>query len=156
MLLAKIAHGEFVAWVTLARDYPDTSFPNPLTASDLPDGVVSVSRDVEIPIAGMFERVVRADIPVLDHARWVLPYLVEPMTAEEAEAEIAALAATVRAQRDYLLATSDWTQSADAPVDRPLWAAYRQALRVLPEQAGFPIDCSWPEPPVTSGPDHTE
>ena len=37
-----------------------------------------------------------------------------------------------RIHRDRLLAASDWTQVADAPVDQPAWAAYRQALRDFP------------------------
>ncbi|AZB56845.1 phage tail protein, partial [Cereibacter sphaeroides] len=46
------------------------------------------------------------------------------------------------------LAACDWTQVADAPVDRAAWAAYRQTLRDVPEQAGFPAGIAWPEPPA--------
>lgn len=53
----------------------------------------------------------------------------------------------VRAQRNQLLAESDWTQVADAPVDRAAWAAYRQDLRDIPNQAGFPLNVSWPTKP---------
>jgi len=54
------------------------------------------------------------------------------------------LKARMRHQRDRLLAASDWTQTADAPVDKAAWAAYRQALRDFPatwtpsETAEFP------------------
>ena len=34
--------------------------------------------------------------------------------------------------RDLLLQSSDWTQVADAPVDKQAWADYRQALRDFP------------------------
>lgn len=54
----------------------------------------------------------------------------------------------LRNQRDALLAASDWTQTADAPVDTKAWAAYRQALRDLPatiKDPTRPID--WPTPP---------
>lgn len=63
-----------------------------------------------------------------------------PMTAEEA-----------RSQRDKLLADTDWTQVLDAPVDtetREAYRAYRQALRDIPEQEGFPHSITWPELPV--------
>ena len=53
----------------------------------------------------------------------------------------------VRKERDDLLASSDWTQVADAPVDQAAWAAYRQALRNVPQQAGFPTDITWPTKP---------
>ena len=62
-----------------------------------------------------------------------------PMTDEEA-----------RTQRDKLLADTDWTQVLDAPIDtetREAYRAYRQALRDIPEQDGFPESITWPELP---------
>ena len=50
----------------------------------------------------------------------------------------------VRKKRDLLLQESDWTQLVDAPVDREAWADYRQALRDLPQQDGFPGEVAWP------------
>lgn len=38
----------------------------------------------------------------------------------------------LRIQRDKLLVESDWTQVADAPVDKQAWATYRQQLRDFP------------------------
>lgn len=81
-----------------------------------------------------------------------------PFTAEEQaewDAEQAAFlldadnrtAAEARAKRDDLLTDSDWTQVADAPVDQAAWAAYRQSLRDIPEQEGFPNTINWPTEP---------
>ena len=53
----------------------------------------------------------------------------------------------IRAERDSLLSKSDWTQVADAPVDQAAWATYRQALRDIPSQAGFPNEVTWPVEP---------
>jgi hypothetical protein len=53
----------------------------------------------------------------------------------------------IRAERNALLTASDWTQVADAFVDQAAWAAYRQGLRDIPQQAGFPHDVVWPEQP---------
>jgi len=47
-----------------------------------------------------------------------------------------------------LLKESDWTQVADAPVDQSAWADYRQALRDVPQQEGFPQEVVWPNPPA--------
>jgi len=67
-----------------------------------------------------------------------------PPSAEE----IAAMKAEkVRQQRGRLLKASDWTQVADAPVDQAAWADYRQALRDIPQQEGFPENVVWPEKP---------
>ena len=57
------------------------------------------------------------------------------------------LAAQVRGERDRLLADSDWTQVPDAPVDQAAWATYRQALRDVPQQDGFPEEVTWPSKP---------
>lgn len=52
--------------------------------------------------------------------------------------------------RDTLLAKSDWTQSPDSPLTdakKAEWAIYRQALRDVPDQSGFPTDFRWPVQP---------
>jgi hypothetical protein len=56
-------------------------------------------------------------------------------------------AKSVRATRDEKLKDSDWTQVADAPVDKAAWATYRQALRDVTAQDGFPWTITWPEKP---------
>ncbi len=56
----------------------------------------------------------------------------------------------VRAQRNSLLTLCDWTQLPDAPLtaeQKQEWAEYRQALRDVPEQAGFPDAVVWPSTP---------
>ena len=58
-----------------------------------------------------------------------------------------AIATTARAERNRLLAACDWTQVSDAPVDAGAWAAYRAALRDVPQQPGFPEVIDWPEAP---------
>ena len=57
-----------------------------------------------------------------------------------------ALAANaVRVQRDLLIAETDWTQCADTPQGiKDEWAPYRQALRDVPQQVGFPFNVIWP------------
>jgi hypothetical protein len=65
-------------------------------------------------------------------------------------AKTAALAGEVRDLRDLRLALSDWTQLADCPLDeteKAAWAAYRQELRDIPQQVGFPEFVSWPAIP---------
>ena len=57
------------------------------------------------------------------------------------------LADAARVKRNALLKASDWTQVADAPVDKEAWASYRQALRDIPMQEGFPSYIVWPGEP---------
>jgi len=53
----------------------------------------------------------------------------------------------LRNSRNEKLKQSDWTQVDDAPVNKTAWAAYRQALRDIPNQAGFPWTITWPVTP---------
>ena len=69
------------------------------------------------------------------------------MKRSQEELESIVYSAQVRAKRNKLLAESDWTQVADAPVDQAAWATYRQALRDITEQDGFPFNVIYPEAP---------
>jgi len=51
---------------------------------------------------------------------------------------------TVRAERDVKLAETDWTASTDVTMTAEM-TAYRQALRDVPAQSGFPNTIDWPE-----------
>lgn len=71
--------------------------------------------------------------------------------SERSSEEEAALKATVaRATRTSLLAESDWTQLQNSPLSpeaQTAWAIYRQALRDIPAQPGYPNDIQWPVKP---------
>lgn len=68
-------------------------------------------------------------------------------TTKEWVLDLDAAWAGVRAERDRLLAASDWTQLPDVPLTtKEAWAAYRQALRDITEQPD-PLNIVWPEPP---------
>lgn len=56
-----------------------------------------------------------------------------------------------RKQRNDLLSRSDYTQLLDADLtdeQKAQWAEYRQKLRDITEDAGFPVYHRWPQPPV--------
>jgi hypothetical protein len=71
---------------------------------------------------------------------------VEPLTAEELQARIDTQWQVVRTQRNQILKDSDWTQVADAPVDKTNWATYRQELRDITKQTD-PFKIEWPQQP---------
>jgi len=68
------------------------------------------------------------------------------LTVEQAWSET--LAGRLVAKRNGLLQASDWTQLPDSPVDKSEWATYRQALRDVPQQKGFPLKATFPTSPV--------
>ncbi|KVQ43249.1 hypothetical protein WK03_18810 [Burkholderia cepacia] len=61
-------------------------------------------------------------------------------------------AAPVKAYRDQMLTATDWTQGRDVPPAlAEQYASYRQALRDVPQQSGWPLDVQWPSPPPGAG-----
>lgn len=68
----------------------------------------------------------------------------EPTTEE--------IAAQVRAKRDALLAETDFLMMPDYPLgeeDATALKTYRQGLRDVPTQEGFPTEITWPDFPAT-------
>lgn len=66
------------------------------------------------------------------------------------KSNLKALKNKVRSMRDERLAKTDYLIMSDYPIsdsDRELVLAYRQALRNIPQQEGFPESVIWPEPP---------
>ena len=60
----------------------------------------------------------------------------------------------IRAKRDTILQTTDWTMTTGATVDQAQWAAYRQVIRDIPQtyKDKTPDDVVWPTQPSTAGP----
>jgi hypothetical protein len=52
--------------------------------------------------------------------------------------------------RNNLLQQSDWTQIPNGPLtaeQQQAWAVYRQELRDITSQSGYPFNVIWPTPP---------
>lgn len=107
----------------------------------LPDDAQSISADLHHELLdgqsnGLIIASDRAGKPVLQSP--------PPPTAEQ-------MLSQLRTQRDLLLRESDWTQMTDSPLSasgRELWAAYRQALRDLPETVADLTAIDWPTAPT--------
>ena len=87
---------------------------------------------------------------------WHTKYVLGPIfTGETAAADEAAYKAikdseqsvVIRQIRGAKLKECDWTQLADSPVNKETWATYRQSLRDVPLQEGFPWIITWPTQP---------
>ena len=79
----------------------------------------------------------------------------QPVERSEEEIEVDRVpiqASSARAQRDKLLAATDWAVLPDSPLDessKTSLKTYRQTLRDVPQQAGFPETIIWPDRPET-------
>jgi hypothetical protein len=131
----------------LKRDNPQTSFPSQISDQLLESWGVYRVVDQNQPIVDpLTHRVVEAH-PEQVNGIWTQQWRIDPLSQEEIDSAQKSLAESVRAERNALLAACDWTQLADAPVDRSVWEYYRQSLRDLPSQAGFPSNVQWPSKP---------
>jgi hypothetical protein len=134
-------------WIAqLRKDHPNTSFPKNPNEELLAEWNVVRVYPKDRPEADHTKNVTEGT-PALQDGKWVQVWNITDATAEEIAQRTEDQANQVRAERNQKLSDTDWTQVADAPVDKQAWADYRQALREVPDQAGFPWSVEWPEQP---------
>jgi hypothetical protein len=132
----------------LKASHPNVSFPATPSDETLQEfGMFRVFNATQPELTDT--QVLEEDPPVFstEDQRWTQVWRLRDMTAEEVANRNDAQAAQVRTDRSALLSASDWTQVADAPVDKAAWATYRQSLRDISAQAGFPWTIDWPVAP---------
>ena len=145
--------------------FPNTGFPVQLTADIISEfGGDVVLEGPQASGGDRYQYSQRQGVEQID-GKWFTKYILGPVftdtTAEDGTVTTAAQheaaykagkdaeqAKAVREDRNRRLAETDWTQLADAPVNAQAWATYRQALRDVTAQAGFPWDIAWPEKPT--------
>lgn len=149
------------------RDNPNTSFPQVLTTDIIDafgyDPVLEGPQPTLVPPYQYSRR----DGFVQINGQWFTRYIAGPVftdytgtdgvvhTADEQYeaycfAKDADQAKAVRADRNKRLADCDWTQLADSPLDldaKGAWQLYRETLRMVPNQPGFPWEINWPPIP---------
>jgi hypothetical protein len=130
----------------LRRDNPNTSFPKNPPDELLAEWGVFPVEPVEPSLDPATQSANRLD-PVFTDGKWVDTWDVYTVDQEEIDRRAEAKGAEVRTERDKLLSASDWTQLSDTPVDHEVWAVYRQELRDVPQQEGFPWGVTWPVQP---------
>jgi hypothetical protein len=141
----------------LIEENPFSKFPEDTDVALLfPDTVLALENGLELvevefqsepQFDAKVEKIQRAAQPSLVNGKWIYPYQVVALTPEEQRVNIEAQSKLIRAQRDQHLKDSDFSQLTDSPVDKATWAVYRQNLRDLTKQPGFPWTITWPEQP---------
>jgi hypothetical protein len=85
---------------------------------------------------------------ITDPEQEIIPWVVRDLTEEEIEARLLEYTFATKQERNILLLESDFINFPDACVlNVQEWLEYRQALRDVPQQAGFPKEINWPERP---------
>jgi hypothetical protein len=139
MLIAKIADGVVERVDHYRKMFPYTVFPDSgptnewLTENSCMRVNLFKPYDQDTQVLAPADPYIEGD--------WVYTVQVRDMTEEELAAHTASKAAQKRAERDRALADCDWRVIRSVELSEPLdadWAAYRQALRNLPQAEGFP------------------
>lgn len=126
----------------LLLDNPQVSFPE-----SFPDVVLAAFdvyrvRQTDAPEVDSLTQGCTQDVQLVG-SEWTQVWQVVQLPLAQTEANI-------RAQRNYLLQDSDWVVSRSyengesVPTD---WVVYRQALRDVTAQPGFPYNVIWPTKP---------
>jgi hypothetical protein len=147
MLIAKISGDTVVEVGNYRTLFPYTVFPDSGPSDQWLADNSCLKVNLFLPHDRDTQVLDRVDPYILDG--WVYTVQVRDMNEEELAAHIASKAAQKRAERDRALADCDWRVIRSVELSEPLdsdWAAYRQALRDLPQAEGFP-DVSLPDMP---------
>lgn len=135
----------------LRRDNPKTSFPKNVSFDILARYNVFTVTEATIPeFDKETNRAERSKEPVLDNGVWVWGWEILPLTEQEIATREETKASTIRSERNALLSASDWVvvlhteKGTNIPLE---WEVYRQALRDITAQVGFPHTVEWPVKP---------
>ena len=126
------------------RDNPNVSFPKEIPNDMLASyGVFPVVRLAVPEFNSLVESLVIQSTPTEDNGIWTVGYEVVQKSEEMAQSNI-------RRERDRLLSACDWVTlkaiDTNTSIDAD-WVTYRQALRDITTQDGFPYSVTWPTKP---------
>jgi len=123
----------------LRRDNPNVSFPKTVPESTLNDYGVFKVEEAEKPAFDVLTQSISEANPAMVDGKWTQQWTISDRSEDQAATNVRAHRASLLSDTDYL-ALSDNTLSAEM-------AAYRQALRDITSQEGFPYNITWPTKP---------
>lgn len=132
-------------------NFPNTSFPDTATGFETAiqrEGYEKVDPTPQPTVD--YTKNVTEGAPEEQDGSYVQTWVVTDASAAEIQQRTDAQAEQVRVERNERLAACDWTQLADSPLNpeaKSAWAFYRENLRMVPDQPGFPWNISWPPKP---------
>ena len=144
--------GEVISERDFYYKYANTSFPKPLPP-DVLDlyGVDTVFEGPQPQTTPQYETVVRQGVDEIK-GKWFKKYVIGPIFNNQEEEDSYRLnidtqvSKGIRINRNNLLSKSDWMGCSDVVMSDE-WRQYRQQLRDISNQEGFPHNVVWPEEP---------
>lgn len=155
----EISNGEIFSEYQLRAKYPHKSFPkkfNQNVCADLGVDLI-LTPDMQVP-SSPYKVVEKNGIEQNADGDWQWVFVerdlfpatdektTEQLIAEYEAQQQEAQAESMREKRDELLSRTDWMACSDVVMSDE-WKAYRQALRDIPQQSGFPETIEWPTKP---------
>ena len=150
-MLIKLENGKPIGHAIVEQNFrqlfPNVSFPAYLTADSAAPFGYGLYDFSNQPEKEKHKKIVEVEPIKNEFGVWRQTWALAEMNAEEKAQADAEKSKQARAERNYKLTQCDWTQLADSTADKAAWATYRQALRDVPDQAGFPWEITWPVAP---------
>ena len=124
----------------LKQDNPNTSFPASIPEATLNSYGVYTVTEVTKPTCNYATHEVVENDPVLTDGVWTQSWSVNQRPTDVASVYI-------RNERNQRLADTDHHALSDTGAMTTEMSTYRQALRDVPSQSGFPFNVTWPTKP---------
>jgi hypothetical protein len=131
--------------IDLRKKYPNTSFPDDISKTDLTSYNVVTIQEVARPSYNSKNQKIAEGEPVLENGVWKQSWTVTSLTSDEITAKTNEEWANIRIARDELLTECDWRACSDRTMSDE-WKTYRQALRDITTQSD-PYNITWPTIP---------
>ena len=141
--------GEVLSQGQVRSLYPNTSFPKTWTPALVEELGLDPVFETPAPTTTVYQTAFKDGVEQVA-GKWTWKWSISEMDDDAKAAKDAEAAKGVRTTRDAKLAECDWLVIKAAETGVALaadWAAYRQALRDVPAQAGFPHNVTWPAKP---------
>jgi hypothetical protein len=142
--------GEIKSQGEVRSMYPNTSFPSQWTPALVEELGLDPVFESPTPTTTRYQTAYKDGVEQDAQGRWLWKWSISEMDDETKAAKDAEQAKAVRATRDGKLAECDWVVIKNLELNQNIpgvWEVYRQGLRDVPAQAGFPHDITWPEKP---------
>jgi hypothetical protein len=145
-MYAEIKNGNVVSWPihNLKAHAPNISFTD--NPKDIPEEYVFVELE-EVPEYDILSSRLEVATPTLVEDTWIASWNIVDLTDDEKQSIVDSKIVEVQNKRYKLLVESDWTVLPDAQTDKEAWTTYRQVLRDITLQSGYPLNVNWPEKP---------
>lgn len=145
---------QIVEGYQILNENPNVSFPTVAWTDELLNefGYAELWDDGERPATDRYQKVVSGTPEKREDGKWYKTFTVEDCTPEEIAFIDSDKKFRTLELRSTLLKNSDWTQLSDVPLtetEKGEWATYRQSLRDIPSQEGYPWDIVWPIAPTS-------